>query len=279
MNLLEFIQLRKDGKIELPRQFSTDEVFQQKLNENYKEMLQEVKLGGGAKLTKAVQLLASVMSKRFGSEFKNLGSESYKREISSGTGFRMMNENGQQLRFNFDSFGKGPDLTSVDYWEASNTNLTLPNKTVFFASDESIVKIVNSIYEALVLGRVNGDLNEAKRSQSEKKQWLSEHGLPASLSKSEKCFIVKADAKGFGEEARLFLTGGQPETNSTEKSLQKAEQKFDEMVYADPDTVFEDIEDLLELIKNKSQKSLIILGQGGIGKCHIYSNKLNVKGL
>jgi len=262
--MISFKEFIKNPNRESFKKYYVSEEFRR---EALKEILNEVKLGGGGKVHKAAKLLGKVMSKRMGEEFKFIYAENYKRSKGNGQGSRFMSETGAQLRFNIDDWSTTGDLTSVDYWSAGNNNLTKPNKTAYFSPKLNIVQAVNALTELLQNGTASGMISE-KRSVDEKKAWLKEHGLPVSCIRSTSWFLERSAKDGLEEQARIFLDGGENETNSTEASLQEVKKKFDETIYADPDTIFNDIEDLLELIKNKSQKSLIILGQGGIGKTY-----------
>ncbi len=260
--MISFKDFIKNPNTESFKKYYVSEEFRRDALE---EILNEVKLGGGDKVGKAALLLGKVMGKRMGEDFKFVYTETYKRSTGSGKGFRFISENGAQLRFNFDSWASNGNLTSTDYWDASNINLTKPTRTAYFSPKLNIIQTVDYLSELLQNGNAIGMISE-KRDANEKKAWLKSHGLPVSLAKSMRCWTRDVKAAGLEEEARIFLGGGEPETNSTEVDLQVIQKRLDDTIYADPDTIFDDIEDLLELIKNKSQKSLIILGQGGIGK-------------
>jgi len=188
--------------------------------------------------------------------------ESYKRAMGSGQGIRVMNDTGQMLRFNWDNdLGKETeyDLTSVDYWDSSNKDFQKPTRTAKFAPTLNVVQILDELVKALLTGTVN----EA-RSSIEKQEWLVSKGLPKSLAGSEKGMRDRAAKIGLSEELEVFL--GQKESNSFEGGLQEVQQKFDSQVYANPDTVFEDIEDLLSVVAMKQWRTLVICGSGGLGK-------------
>ena len=87
----------------------------------------------------------------------------------------------------------------------------------------------------------------------------------------------RAAKVGLSEELEVFL--GQAETNTFEANLKKSEEAFSSEVYANPETVFEDIEDLLSVVAAGKWRTLVVCGMGGIGKCLQGEQKVNIRGL
>lgn len=231
-----------------------------------------------SKIEKVVGLYAKILSRKMGGQFKQIGFEDYNRKMGKGRGLRLMNNDGHQLRFNWDSkLAKSTkyDLTSVDYWTPLNTNFQKPTRTVVFGPELNVVQVMEQIGDALLSGSINEAqehlvdalcvLNE-KRSGKEKQDWLASKGLPKSLAGSEKNMRARAEKEGLSEELEVFL--GQPETNTFETELKKSEKKLSGEVFADPETVFEDIEDLLSVVAAGKWRTLVVCGQGGIGKTY-----------
>lgn len=242
-----------------------------------------------SKIEKVVGLYAKILSRKMGGQFKQIGFEDYNRKMGKGRGLRLMNNDGHQLRFNWDSkLAKSTkyDLTSVDYWTPLNTNFQKPTRTVVFGPELNVVQVMEQIGDALLSGSINEAqehlvdalyvLNE-KRSGKEKQEWLASKGLPKSLAGSEKNMRARAEKEGLSEELEVFL--GQAETNTFETELKKSEKKLSGEVFADPETVFEDIEDLLSVVAAGKWRTLVVCGQGGIGKCVQGETLLNIEGL
>lgn len=212
------------------------------------------------RMLKATRLFAKVLSREFHGEFKTLGTEEYKRSDGTGIGIRMMNDKGAQIRFNWDKkISKVTDnvLTSIDYWIPKNTNFQKPTRRVVFNPDANVVQIMGKITKALDTGRLS-----EKRNRKEKEAFLQKHGLPKSLAGSEKGMRSRAEKEGLADEIEVFL--GTREKNTFEEDLQKTEKKFSKEVYADPETVFQDIEDLLSLVAQGKWRTLIVCGMGGV---------------
>jgi len=242
-----------------------------------------------SKIEKVVGLYAKILSRKMGGQFKQIGFEDYNRKMGKGRGLRLMNNDGHQLRFNWDSkLAKSTkyDLTSVDYWTPLNTDFQKPTRTVVFSPTLNVVQVMEQIGDALLSGSINEaqeHINEAlyvldeKRSGKEKQDWLVSKGLPKSLAGSEKGMRARAEKEGLSEELEVFL--GQSENNTFEGELKKSEKKLSSEVFADPETVFEDIEDLLSVVAAGKWRTLVVCGQGGIGKCVQGETLLNVQGL
>jgi len=230
----------------------------------------------GDALEKVVKLYSSIMGKQMGGVFKILGLEEFKRKTGPGRGYRVMNEKGEQLRFNWDEkLAKKAnfELTSIDYWNGTDFDFQKPTRTVMFAPELNVIQVLSKITDALKSGSIResveiiveaNDILLEKRSGKEKQEWLLANGMAKSLANYEDEMIRRADQNGLGEAVRIFL--GQDETNSFEGELKKTDKLLDSTVYADPETVFEDIEDLLSLVATGKWRTLVVCGQGGIGK-------------
>lgn len=88
-----------------------------------------------------------------------------------------------------------------------------------------------------------------------------------SAKQFDKMISADADLSAKLDEYCIELNIGKKETNSTGNKLRAAEKELEQKVYSDPEYVFQDIEDLATLVAKGKLKSLIICGQGGIGKC------------
>ena len=239
---------------------------------------------------KVGELYAKILSKKMGGTFKPLGFEDYNRSRGKGRGYRFMNNEGRMLRFNWDEkLGKSTqsELTSIDYWASGNANFQKPTRTVVFGPSLNVIQVMEQISDALLTGSINearthiaeaaSVLAEA-RSAKEKQDWLVSKGLPKSLYGSEKGMRVRAEKVGLTEELNVFL--GEKETNTFESNFEKTEKEFTKEVFADPETVFEDIEDLLSVVAAGKWRTLVVCGQGGIGKTyHITDGPRSLKAL
>lgn len=263
-------------------------VKEEKLIESYEQFVNELKFSE-KNIEKAVQLYAKIMGRKMGGTFKPFGFENYKRKMGPGKGFRTMNDKGEQLRFNWDerlAKKAAYELTSIDYWAAGNTDFQKPTRTVKFAPELNVIQVLDKVTDALLSGSINEaediidsvNLMLEARTAKEKQDWLIDNGLPKSLAGSVKGMKDRAAKLGLSEQLEVFL--GETETNSFEGELKEADKKLSKEVYADPETVFEDIEDLLSLVANKSWRTLIVCGMGGIGKTyHITEGPRSLKKL
>jgi len=235
------------------------------------------------RLVKVVQLYSKILGKTMGGEFKPLGLESYKRKSGPGKGYRVMNNKGVQLRFNWDTnVAKEGEytVTSIDYWATNNNDFQHPTRIVKLAPDLNVVQILGKLSDALLTGSIHESkkiLGEAKLSKADREKFVAKHDLPASYSASNHVLNKAAEKRGLTAQLEAF--NGSPETNSFEGEIKKVEKAFTKQVYANPETVFEDIEDLLGLVASGKWRTLIVCGQGGIGKCLQAEQTVNVRGL
>ena len=227
-------------------------------------------------LKKVVNLYSSLMGKQMKGKFYPIGLEDFKRKTGPGKGFRVMNDAGEQLRFNWDQKRSKKaqfDLTSIDYWKEGNINFQKPTRTVMFAPDLNVVQVLSKVVDALVVGHINEArfyIEEAnkflfeKKTGKEKGEWMASHGLTKYGTSDRMRKLVSKKRPDLVEELEIFL--GEEEKNTFEAPVKEMEKMLDKTVYANPETVFEDIEDLLSLVATGKWRTLIVCGQGGIGK-------------
>lgn len=232
-------------------------------------------------LEKVASIYAKLIGRKLdGGNFKNLGMETYNRKMGPGKGFRFMNEKGAMLRFNWDSkISKEAryELTSLDFWEEGNLDFTKPTKTIVFKTEFNVIEIINEIAKELQFAAVRESVNESP-TKNQTREWLGQHGLTKNLVKDEAKMKDAAVKAGLGEKLQIFL--GQKETNSFEEDLKATQKEFDSQVFANPETVFEDIEDVLSIVASKEWRTLVVCGMGGVGKTfHITEGPRSLKAL
>lgn len=240
-------------------------------------------------IEKVVAIYSKILGRKLGGTFKPIGFETYQRAMGPGKGFRTMNDSGAMLRFNWDAKlakASSYDLTSMDYWAPDVLSFEKPSRTVTFSPELNVIQVLDQIALAFKTGKIqeaqehiehaNNVLSE-NRTNDEKRQWLEGKGMSKSLAGSLPAMKRKAEEEGLGAELEVFL--GQPETNSFETGLKAADKQLSTQVFSDPETVFDDIEDLLSVVASKKWRTLIVCGQGGIGKCGGPNLEVNIRGL
>lgn len=196
-------------------------------------------------------------------------------------------------------------ISSIDYWDPVNTDFEKPSATITFLMDINVVQIWQSLAKIIKKG-VRGKytlrdlqniakteltestnsinsvgsfidyLNEASPndlSKSQRSDFMKKAGFKASVAYNingkdfEKMVNDDADLQAKLDAYVLEVGIGKKETNSTAAKLRDSEKALKEKAYSDPDLVFKDIEDLTTLVAKGGAKSLIVCGQGGVGKC------------
>lgn len=245
-------------------------------------------------IEKAVMLMSRIIEKKFGSKFFAIGFEDFKSTLhGKGKGYRIINQSNQQIRFNWTSSKSEFAITSVDFWKGDNLDLTKPSFSVRFGEDINIVQVIDKVIHDLKRGKTgkftikeegnfigeainekdyrDNFLNEANPAEK-RAEWLRQQGLDINLR--NKPAAVKALAAKAGILAEYEIYMGKEEENSFETKIQKVEKQFESTLYANPETVFDDIEDLVSAVALKYQNSLIIAGAPGIGKTWHVTKKL-----
>lgn len=227
-------------------------------------------------LTKSVKLYNTIFGKKFKGVFKTLGLEEYNRKMGKGKGIRTINSTGEMLRYNWDeklAKKASYELTSMDYWSSTNLNFQKPTRTIVFGPNTNVIQIIDKVVSELRGKKINESddvIEEVERTRDEKRAWLKANSIPSAIATSDSMIVRSVEELGLADEYNAFLGG--VETNTFEKKLIEVEKKFDSNVYADPDTVFEDVEDLLSVVAAKKWRTLVVCGMGGVGKTwHITS--------
>ena len=277
-------------------------------------------------IAKVMQLYRKLFGKYFGGEFKIFAEESYKKPSEKGSGIRLINDLNYQLRFNW-TFKESNELkrqaqkdktklyiSSIDYWEPTNTDFEKPSTTVTFLRTINVVQIWQGLAKIIKKGirgkytlndlkvepsvlqesNIKQDstkvehklnfsfskfLNEAKspfQTATQRKEFLKQAGLNPDMKFAEYQRKLDDDPE-FASQAKEYAIEigiGKKESNSTEEKLKKSEKELDNTPYCNPELVFQDIEDMTELVARGKCKSLIVCGQAGIGKTFHVTSRL-----
>ena len=244
------------------------------------------------KLRRVSRLFGILFGKKFGSTFQFFTLETYKKMGTKGMGIRLINDNAQMIRLNFNrdsiSYGFGNQdretlvIDGIDFWDQGNSDFGQPTLSCTFPKACNVVQIYKKLSLLLSQGKRGKfnyeDLKESKEkiqeavrelgSKYDRQAFIDKKGVNVDSKKTP--FEQYLQANGLEQEYNDFLVeikAGKPETNSTQETIEQTKLDFDEHVYANPETVFRDIEDMTEFIAKGGSKALIVCGMGGIGKC------------
>ena len=244
-------------------------------------------------MEKVSSLLAKVASKKLGAKFQYAWNEKFnKNDNNQGIGIRYMSLEGQQLRFNaYFKSNSSFVLSGIDYWKKGDT-LTEPSLTLTWADDVNIVKIKNQLFDSIKAGKLvslkvkdlveNTDINfnildnleDSNNSIIENKEELRQefadkYNIPASYATS--LSRLKRKAKKLNIETELsewmnIKTNVGEVTDFSRETEISQKRMTDSNFYADPKYVFDDIREGAKVIGKGLWRSMIVAGQGGIGK-------------
>lgn len=257
------------------------------------------------KLDKVTKLYGKLFGKKFGGEFKVVFTEQFTRQDGTkGFGYRLFNRFGYQLRFgylkgNITAFKETPKrdtfiVDSLDYWDKDNHELDKPTLTCTFSSTCNVVQIYEKLCELLRKNKVGTfklddfitEAVDAIGTRIKDRKAFLDSNKALFKSKGIKVSPLYGDAVAFGKavedtgledqwnEFYATISKGKKETNSVQAEVVKATKTLDDTVYSDPKYVFEDIKTLTEFVAKGGSKSLIICGQGGIGKTYEVTSTL-----
>lgn len=229
-----------------------------------------------SKLEHVADLLSKSIGNRIGQKFWRLGGanhiETFKRTGgNSGSGISYLLDSGVMVRFNLENNSDSSELSSVDVWKNMQT-VEKPTLTIEVPSDFNSVEAVTKIAE--VLSQFKSSLKEAflsegplRKSKYDDRENLSkQYGIPDHLEDTEfKQAVVHA-------KKYLQLTG-KMEISTLTQDIQKAQQVVKEAKIT-PEDLFQDLNDLVDLVANGKQPSLLVSGGAGSGKSFLITQKL-----
>jgi len=240
-------------------------------------------------LRRVVYLIKMVIEKKIGMKLYPFGGENnnydkFSNSFGSGIGMLFVLDNGMLVRFNWESKKKSSTLTSIDLFDKIRD--TVPSKRLIIPTDYNIIKSVDIIANFMKGHKISESLITEKGYSKEKKEASKKYGIDITLP-TDKFWkeVEKISGLGGGQFLKYLKSkepgdkiksvNGKSEKSKRIKELESASKKMVE--YADPDVVFNDLDDLLSMIMSGMQKSLIITGMAGIGKTYNVIQRLKKK--
>jgi len=231
-----------------------------------------------ANLRKVGELLASLAGKKLGGQFTYLFSETFKKSNGQkGQGAVFVSTQGVILRFNYLSTVRGSyTVNAIDYWKGRKLGDT-PNISLTFEPDTNIVEIQDTVWKTILAGKLvesADDMNEDAKADRE--AFAAKHGIKPSYAGTNYNLKKQAAKLGLEKEFEEEFGSGSieveknvGESTSSQKKWKEDEKKFqNEEIFADPEFVFQDMEEAAKVVARGKWRSLIIAGMGGIGKSY-----------
>lgn len=229
------------------------------------------------KLRKVADLLATIMGREIGGGKAallggSLGYEQFEKPgIGKGEGFKYLMSNGKMIRFGFLNKAKSQYMINqVDLWEIG-AKYDKPSMSVTLADWMNIVDVVKEL-KAVLNGEKFESFQKTRTLYESAPKKLIAYGASKGVDyDGESDYKYTKMLKNLGvwdeDEYRGFkISTNTAEKNSTTKVLKEADKKLEERKFADPDIIFDDIEDLTKIVGSGAQNSMIIAGMAGVGK-------------
>ena len=241
-------------------------------------------------MERAIKLIKQVLERRLGMKMYEFGVETYKNKFGSFQGIKyFLGNTTRAVRFNWNRSGNSTEVYSIDVWNDSDERPTAPTITIQTAG-VSLVKAIPQLANIIKNPKpgleipVDDSMNEAEirvdgqsfKTKAAAAEYLASQGLTADEI-VDKTGIGKA---GAAHMVRQYLktVKGAPEKKINSASENKAIAKFDSTEYADPDIVFDDLKDLVQMVASGVQASLLVTGMPGIGKTYSVTQHLEAFG-
>jgi len=216
-------------------------------------------------MEKAASLIIKSLSSQSGYNFYPFGGEGNNIEQFSksngnkGSGYTYILDDGRLIRLNWETNKKSASITSVDMWKSMKEDD--PFKNLEIPVDFNIMQTIPYIVKFLK----GQSLDEAKKPSAKKKQAAKKWKVDINLVGAEFWNEVNKQKRW---KDKPHLAKAAKERSSRKNEVKDAEEKFEKQKIADPNIIFQDLEDLVGLVTNGIQKSLLITGMAGIGKTY-----------
>lgn len=197
-------------------------------------------------MERASELIKSNLEKRLGVElYQQYGVNKFKNSEGIGQGIRyFIGDTDQAIRFNFNN----NEISSVDIWDKNSDSVS--PRVRLETEGESVIKILPQIIQLIQ----NPSLKETIEV------------IDSQLDEQPEVIKKNMNVKSISNEVQII----------DDKEDQK---KLDQIEYADPDVVFDDMRKLLKLVITRKRNSIIISGLAGVGKSFTVEETLKESGL
>ncbi len=200
----------------------------------------------------------------------------------------------QAIRFNFERTGNSNQIVSIDVWAPTEGKFPAANIPT---RDVSIVNIIPLIVDAIksptstigrsiepsalseaieIDGTTFGTKADAIASLLQQKYSPKEiadlTGANVSQIYGIKSKLSKAGDKAAPRVYAKVLPGSAEQ--SADPDIEEGNKKLAATEYADPETIFDDLQDLIDLVIDGAQPSLLVTGMAGIGKTATVTQRL-----
>lgn len=197
-------------------------------------------------MERASELIKSNLEKRLGVElYQQYGVNKFKNSEGIGQGIRyFIGDTDQAIRFNFNN----NEISSVDIWDKNSDSVS--PRVRLEIEGESVIKILPQIIQLIQ----NPSLKETIEV------------IDSQLDEQPEVIKKNMNVKSISNEVQII----------DDKEDQK---KLDQIEYADPNVVFDDMRKLLKLVITRKRNSIIISGLAGVGKSFTVEETLKESGL
>lgn len=221
----------------------------------------------GKDMPKVLNAMVKYLTGKIGKIYLLPGQEEIQKdtgEILFGTHF--ISDDGYGIRFNWEKSDFGSEsIHSIDFFNTSD--LFSPNITLEM-NGESIARILPAVVEIYKKQTDKVDLND----------FIGESLISEAIKKPTLVRGKKAPVAGKKEPTPAKVIKAPKEKKLT-KSEEAAEAKLDAIDYADPETIFEDIDSFVQMVVDGIQPSLVITGLPGVGKTYGVTKLMKDNGL
>lgn len=276
------------------------------------DFVNEASVSGGSE-EGAAERIAKYIGRRLGVEFKYVNCDGYSNADGLFAGFFFCAADDSALRVNW----KDSQFYSISYWDSWVNHPDTPSKEILIANispmDASFVKLMPQIVAAIKSEEAeDAEMYESfiteKAIQYEGETWNS----PAEFIKAvagdwdvdQIQSVLKANGNTYNKqqiqakvnqvlgvedkpekptktktkEPAIKVVPGKPEKVAPPPCVKKAEQQLAKVKYADPETVFEDLDSYTKMVATGYSPAFLITGQGGIGKSYNVTKVLSQYG-
>jgi hypothetical protein len=240
----------------------------------------------------AIKLIKQILERALGMKLYPYGPELYKNKFGTFQGIKyFLGNTNRAVRFNWQFKGQSTEIYSIDVWDDKEGSKDVPTITIQTAG-VSLAKAIPQLAGIIKMPKP-GLTIDLSATATVSEATVSIDGMEFKSGKEAGLYLA---SKGYSPEDIAKRTGmaiggakwvhgqylktvkGVSEKGIDSSEDKKAIQKFDKTEYADPDIVFDDLKDLVQMVASGVQASLLVTGMPGIGKTYSVTQHLEAFG-
>ena len=225
--------------------------------------------------------------------FIYLYTKNFTNNLGNLTGQLFVKDNGEAIQTNWNTNNQ---LVSISYY-GENDNFDFPAKELIIKDNIKDPSDIGEIFRKVINLWFNKDIKESyineageytiggetytDKAEAAKalyaKKWMSIENIAKYLQLDTEEVSKIVEEESSEENVKIKIEDGVKQEDEILPGEKENEEKLENVQYADPDKIFEELETYVKLVGDGLSTALLITGQGGVGKSFTVKNTLEKK--